>query len=133
MLPNDWSLPLPKFNTEHAFLRKFGIPPDFGANITTKPMIITAVKTTLIFAAKTFIFLNYPKTFIAGLILGVMCDEACYAAIERLKAVWDHQGLVNKTLMCIGSFYGLSALIFAVALLTGAHLGAKLYQELPSN
>ncbi len=121
--------PLAKFNTEHTFLRKFGTTPSFGA-YHAKPFLETLKKACIIFL-KVVVFAIFYRISPFAFLCGIVWDESCYAAIQRIKAVWDHQNLWGKSLLTVGAILGLPVVIVAAGFFSAASVGAELYQALP--
>lgn len=121
--------PLRKSATEHAFFKTFSNPPSFGAYHESKPLSdrVYEVGITML---KFLVFLLQPKLFIIGFVCGIVWDQTCHSAVEKIKAVWTQQSFVGKTLIVVGGLLGLPSVFLAACFLTAASLGGQCHQGL---
>ncbi len=122
-------LPIARTPTEHAFLRKFKHPPRYGAHRDQISLIkiISQVFWTLL---EIGLFILQPNLFALGFICGIVWDETCHAAVEKIKTVWNEQDFPTKILIGLGSLMALPAVILTSCFLVAAGIGGRCHQEL---
>ncbi len=123
------NLPPGKNTTEYVFLRKFGSPPTFGAHRDQIPLI-QRIFDLCMMVFKLFVFAIQPNLFALGLVCGVVWDETCYAAIEKIKAVFFQQSMLGKGLLVAGAVIAGPAVLITGCFLLAASLGGQYQQSL---
>ncbi|MDP1836677.1 MAG: hypothetical protein Q8K75_12220 [Chlamydiales bacterium] len=125
-------LPIGKSTSEHTFINKFKNPPGYGAqrdSTLLEKIKAVAYDIFMVFIAATLWFMSQ-NTFVLGFICGVVWDETCHAAIEKIKAVISSQGTFSLCIMGISSVLAMTTVFLTTTFLTGASIGGKCHQAL---
>ncbi len=122
-------LPLGKSSAEHAFLNKFKNPPTFGAHRDQIPLI-KRIQDFCLILLKLAVFFVSPNLFVFGLFCGIVWDETCHAAIEKIKAVFYDQTALGKAICTAGAIIAGPAVLLTTCFLTAASLGGQCHRAL---
>jgi len=122
------NLPQPQCQAEYLLFRHCKRPPGFVSSREGLGLIrrvVDLVQTALQFG----IFMLQPNLYAAGFGAGIIWDETCYYAVERIKAVWSNFTTLQKICAVVASIVALPVVILTGYFLYAASAGSHFNHE----
>ena len=125
-------LPQPQTPIEYALIRHCKRPPRFVGSrehLSLLQIVQRVFDTFLMTIIQGALFWFSANIYAIGFCVGVIWDDSCHYAIERIKAVWHNFTVLQKCLATLAGLVSFPVVLITVYFLNAVNVGSHFSHE----